>query len=47
MNDLDAAIKYYETAKTKNIHVSSNRSINMLYFLKEIKERLNRAESQK
>jgi len=44
MNDLDALIKYYETSTHKNVHINRGRVINMLYFLKEIKARLERAE---
>jgi len=38
MNDLDRAIKYYETAKVKNIHINGSTIINMLNLLQSLKE---------
>lgn len=46
MTDLDRAIKYYETAKTQNIHFSNSVIINMPNLLKSLKNEINRLKDE-
>ena len=46
MNNLSKAIKYYETASIKNIHISGSKIINMPELLKDLQQQLEQKDKE-